>query len=71
MEPGGMEVENTADIVVIGGGPAGMLALEASKRSLRPAAGSGHIAGWKRRTVNWLSRFPGFEMQHREGLKQR
>ena len=62
-------MKNTADIVV---SEAGQLAwpqlLKHQKRSFRPAAGSGHIAGWKRRSVNWLSRFQGFEMQHREGL---
>ena len=43
-------------------------ALEASKTELRPAAGSGHIAGWKRRRSTGYLAFQGFEMQHREGL---
>ena len=63
-------MKNTADIVVIGGGPAGMAtALEASKNgaSVLLLEADTLLGGNAARSTGYLA-FQGFEMQHREGL---
>jgi len=63
-------LKNTADIVVIGGGPAGMAtALEASKNgaSVLLLEADTLLGGNAARSTGYLA-FQGFEMQHREGL---
>ena len=63
-------MKNTADIVVIGGGPAGMAtALEASKNGASVLLLEADIllGGNAARSTGYLA-FQGFEMQHREGL---
>ena len=63
-------MKNTADIVVIGGGPAGMAtALEASKNgaSALLLEADTLLGGNAARSTGYLA-FQGFEMQHREGL---
>lgn len=64
-------MKNTADIVVIGGGPAGMAtALEASKNgaSVLLLEADTLLGGNAARSTGYLA-FQGFEMQHREGLE--
>ncbi len=63
-------MKNTADIVVIGGGPAGVAtALEASKNgaSVLLLEADTLLGGNAARSTGYLA-FQGFEMQHREGL---
>ena len=63
-------MKNTADIVVIGGGPAGMAtALEASKNgaSVLLLEADTLLGGNAARSTGYLA-FQGFEMQHKEGL---
>ncbi len=63
-------MKNTADIVVIGGGPAGMAtALEASKNgaSVLLLEADTLLGGNAARSTGYLA-FQGFEMQHRKGL---
>jgi len=64
-------LKNTADIVVVGGGPAGMAtALEASKNgaSVLLLEADTLLGGNAARSTGYLA-FQGFEMQHREGLE--
>ena len=64
-------MKNTADIVVVGGGPAGMAtALEASKNgaSVLLLEADTLLGGNAARSTGYLA-FQGFEMQHREGLE--